>query len=290
MRSLQTDGSFIDQGLSPSPHNSKARILRNGLSVSAFALLENYLKDRIGEVTAELAKTSIRFDDFSVELQSFFSIKAVQGFAKQLNFAEKSDKLNFAKQNISSLAKIFGAPVEYTNFGFSPTGSNVKSDDIKDLPSLFGGPAGWPELQLICKEVGISRMNLSNDLNNFSRARNAGAHDIMTNVASTDLETHLETSLVLGLSCDISITNSVAWICSSKSFTQATASNLTNRPVYKFVRENPDSTWSEWSVGGKRVIKTYPSFELSRAGCLGRKSGHYHTVAIDKFSKPIYII
>ena len=87
-------------------------------------------------------------------------------------------------------------------------GSNVTSNDVKVLLTAFGIKNGWDFLSKICASVGASRVSLEDDFRNFSRARNKAAHDSCTNVASGDLETHLGTALLTGLSSDIALTRS----------------------------------------------------------------------------------
>ena len=291
MRSLQSDASFIDQGIAPSDHNIKARILRNGLVVSAFSLLETYLEDRLEEAVASLSSSAIPYSSFPDEFRNFFTVQAVQGLANRLKFLDKNDKLIYAEQNISSIARILSNPSSYNKFGFSPNGSNIKSEDVRDLPKLFGVKNGWFQLQTVCSEIGASRLALSNDFENFKKARNAGAHDIGSNIASLDLDTHIETALLVGISSDISISNAIEWLCRSHTHALAMQHISTNRPKYKFLVERGDGRWAEYGTGNARIIKIYPDFENAKRGAATRsRQQNTHLVAKDLSLRPVFLI
>lgn len=291
MRSLQSDPSFIDQGLAPSEHNIKARILRNGLVVSAFTLLETYLEDRLGEAILRLTTSNIPYSGFSDELRSFFSVRAVQGLSNRLSFMDKNDKLLFAEQNISSIARIFSTPSSYSNFGFRSTGSNIKPEDITDLPRFFGVTNGWSQLQAVCSEIGASRYDLNNDFRNFKKARNLGAHEIGSNMASSDLNTHIETALLIGIVADISFTNAIDWLCKSPTHARAVQSISTNRPVYRFLQERSNNKWAEYSMGSNRAVKLYPDLQTARNAILSRPNRtDVHIVAKDLTLRPVFLI
>src|SRR5436853_149257 len=89
MRELAQDPALTDSLPLDSEHNLKARILRNGLTVSAFSMLETYLEDRFEENVGELPRSKLAYKDFGENLRELLSRSALEGLLTRTGFEEK---------------------------------------------------------------------------------------------------------------------------------------------------------------------------------------------------------
>lgn len=289
MSGLLGDPLFTDKLPFTSPHNTRARILRNGLTVSAFSALETYIEDRLDEKIVDLSTSRIVYGAFDDRLRRFFSIDAISGLNNRISFLEKPNKLSFAETHLPRLAGFMGQPPQYTGLGFSPKGSNMSAEDIQTLLSSFGISDPWKSLSGISADLGASRVSLRDDFLNFVRARNKAAHDSTANTATADLQTFIDTALLVGIAADIAFTNALSCFTKAATFHAAVAAANKLPLQYRFLDQSPSGHWNE-RVGLKgRVIKRY----LNRENALRRASlrrGALLIVVRDLRSIPVELI
>lgn len=251
-------------------HNTQAGILRNGLVISSFSLVESYIDDRLDEKIQDLARARMSYPAFGENLRSFLALDAIAGLSNRLSFVDKPDRLTFAENHVVRIAALLQSPPSYTGLGFSPKGSNVSASDIKVLLAAFGVKDPWRALSRLCGDLGASRLSLHDDFQNFVRARNKAAHDSTTNIASSDLETHLETALLIGISTDIALSHAIDSFVKQRN--SAAAEHSANNLALKYRFLDPDITgvWSERLGSNGRTIKKYADGIEARAGARSR--------------------
>jgi hypothetical protein len=260
MRDVAQDPLLTDLAVGSSQHNTRARILRNGLIISSFSLLEAYIEDRLEEKMRDLSGSRISYSAFSEALRSFLTIDAIAGLVTKISFADKVDRLSLAERHIIKTAGFQAVPPSYTGLGFSPRGSNISETDIKNLFSAFGIRDAWGRLSALCGSLGSSRLSLREDFRNFLRARNRAAHDSATNIATSDVETHLVTSLLIGITSDIVITNAIHSFVRKRTLAEAEAAadNVSSLAI-RFIDEQAGGSWIERITTNGNTIKRYSS-------------------------------
>jgi RiboL-PSP-HEPN len=258
MRSLAQNPLLTDLTVSASEHNIRARILRNGLIISSFALMESYLEDRLDEKIRELSNSAISYSSFNEPLRSFLTVEAIKGLATRIGFSDRSDQLQLAERLLVDAAGFRAAPPNYTGLGFSPKGSNISENDIKNLFSAFGVTDSWRLLSNLCAKLGSARVSLRDDFKNFLRARNKSAHDSTTNVPTADVETHLATALLIGITSDIVVTNTIdCFVVKRTTAAAELAANSIATLSIRFFDEQGGGAWAERVDINGRVIKRY---------------------------------
>jgi hypothetical protein len=271
MKSLVGDPLLTDTFPPRSLHNSRARVLRSGLVVSAFSQLESYIEERLEEKIVDLPASRITYTSFGTKLRSLLSQDALQGLVTRMGFLESSQRLAFAESKLPVLSAFLQSPPIYTGYGFSPKGSNVGDADISGLISAFGVSGGWNRLSQLCSQIGASRLSLYDDFRGLLRARNNAAHDSSTNIPSGDLSTHLATALLVGLVVDLTITHSIDCYIAEPTTAQAEQACNLLALHYRFIDETPTGAWNERSGTAGRVIKCYPDLASAKSGAKSRR-------------------
>jgi hypothetical protein len=253
------------------PHNVAAKILRHGLSVSAFALLERYVETKFVDLVKTAANCSVPYSAMLPEFQKFVTVDAISGLSNRMMFLKGIDRQQYVESNISLIASYNAASTSYTALGFSPKGSNVSDDDIRDAFSSCGIPAAWQRLSAITQAVGSARVSLSTDYRNLARSRHRSAHNPDGNVPTADLQTHIETAILVGLSV------AVLTRAASAAFGKATTPLKLKGDLqavtstYRFIDEQANGTWGERASAGGKIVKIYESEAQAVAGAVGRK-------------------
>lgn len=268
------------------PHNAGARILRRGLTVSAFAHLEAYLEGRLEELAIELSKCQLSFVDLGERLRHFLTVEAALGLANRLQFMPKGDQRPFAEAQLLRLAQHSASPPTYTAQGFSPKGSNVSSKDISVAISALGVENGWQRLSSIMSQIGATRVSLYDDYENLYKTRNHAAHNSNFNVPTSDLQTHLENITSIGIAFDVLTTALVeAHVSAVNSHMLATAIQKATWS-FRFFDELVSGSWAERAKLTGKIVKVYASEAAARSGALGRTGGGF-TIARDIRQVPV---
>lgn len=273
LRELSADPLLTDVFPHSDAHNIRATILRNGLVISSFSLLEKYLQDRIDENIENLMRTSLSYVMLGDKLRKLLSLDAILGLGNRIGFVDKAERLAFAEEHIFRLAGHPTSPIGYTGLGFSPKGSNVSADDLQALLSAFTIENPWQALGRIASATGATRVSLQSDFVNLARARNKAAHDSTTNTPTENLRTHIDTALLIGMGTDILLTNAVTALVRKRTLAEAALLANSTRLSCRFLDEDENGHWNEKIGADGRTIKRYTGKSAAKNGAMMRTGG-----------------
>lgn len=257
MFALTANTLLVDALPITSTHNNQARILRSGLVVSAFSHLEGFIAERFDEILSKLPRSQIRYADFRESLRMFLCVSSVKGLARKVGFMEDVDALAYVERHLPTLAGFKKSPPSYSSLGVLPKRTNLGSDDIQSLLKAFGVKSGWKKISDICTALGASRVSIKNDFSNLCDDRNKCAHDSITNVATADLQTHLQTALLVGMALDLALTHAIYSYIRAPNAQRA--ENVVEQMKFRlrYLDEAPDGTFRERTT--HKTLRTHNS-------------------------------
>ncbi|WP_366555945.1 HEPN domain-containing protein [Aquibaculum sediminis] len=271
IKGVTAEEILVDASLGSSKHNTSARILRHGLSVSSFALLEKYLQGAFHAFMEDASKTKIAYADMSEDFRKFVTIYATEGILNRMSFMPKADRLSFFESEISFLPNAMTLPARFNAHGFSPKGSNISKDDIASALKALGVHTPWSKLTAITGELGAHRTDLGDDFENLARTRHSSAHNPTGNVTTTDLETNLTVSALIALSVAL-LLHSLKKIYIKSHTAKKLREEAKNPPIkVRFVDKTFDGAWIERKRSTGKAVKRHSSYEKAlRASQLRR--------------------
>lgn len=263
---------LVDKSPSDRLHNDRARILRHGLVVSAFSSLEKYFESRVSALFDALALKNLRYETLGSALQRILVADAVVGLATRSGFLEWPDRQVYVENELVRLAAYNVQSPTYSSLGFSPRGSNVNEGDISVVLKALELSEPWKQMSAAASLVGSTRIDLRNDFIQLSKSRHRSAHSPQSNVATNDLRSHIENSILLAVVFDFISTKVVKSLTISSSYS-AYKVKLSNINLdMRFVDLEPSGKWVERSSLGSRVVKRYDTEESAVAGATSRIS------------------
>lgn len=171
--------SVIDVGIISSEHNGVASLLRKGMGIVAFNILEDFIKAKTVESLNILSSSLLSFDKLTDTLQE----NAIMGALRALVFRsdmQKKDGTDAWKLLIQEEAlKIHstGNPVyELSKFSLASSGSNVSASEVTGILAAFGIKGGWQKLKSVSDSIGGGIPDLGQAYNNASNRRHSAAH------------------------------------------------------------------------------------------------------------------
>lgn len=280
MMDLATEPLLMDKGPGDVAHNLSAGALRRGLAVNSFALLETYLEARTEELLIQLASCPLGYAAFSNELQGFITLNAALGLANKIGHADKSQKLPLAETGIRKISGYSTNPPTYTAFGFSTRGSNIYKDDVSNCLKALGLAKPWDDMKAACSAIGSTRLNIGDDFDNISRTRHSCAHNSRSSIPTSDLQTHLECVILIGLGFDVLATSLMTSICATRRASDLPTVSARAKRLFRFLDQQIDDTWVERAEVNGRNVKNYSTELLAKAGAIARSnsSSKFHIV------------
>ncbi len=270
-----------------SEHNIRARILRHGIAVSAFAMLERYIKNVFEHMVKELSQSTILYVDLPDKLKRFILVDSISGLNNGVYFIKDEQlKIAYMEANIAAISLFKENPPTYTPLGFSPSGSNVGHEDVKKGFAAFGVQDPWGKLTTLSSAVGSGYLSLADQYRTLASARNSSAHDPAGNIPTATLQSNLHAVIVLGIAVDLlgHEVGKAAKLCTDKTKFETEVNTI--KHSIRFLDEQLDGKWAERATTGGKIVKNYPNRAAGIASASARK-GNPVVVVRDVSGLPI---
>lgn len=287
---LKVSGEALLQDRLPlaDPANLSARVLRLGLAVSAFAMLEKYVSAVFEHlVEKDVSNAYVGFAGLPDVIRDFIVVDAAIGMNNRLSFVKGSpDRLNYTMKTLDFVVKYKEVPPAYTALGFSPKGSNVGHEDIKQAFSTFGIKDAWGKMNELAASYGGAVLSLKQNYKALSEARHKAAHDPVSSIPVADLQSHIRSAIVIGICCDVLAKNAGAAIKACRDKKDLEKDVAAYRRASRFLDEQTDGSWLERASPAAKGTKRYPNRADGIAGATAR-AGTPFVVVRDQTGQPI---
>ena len=260
-------GILIDNGVAPTQHNDGANMLRKGLGIIVFNILEDFVKNKVAEFLAVLPTTGIAFDKLTVKLQDASIIDALNAIAEKARLEKKDDPDNWRGLIQDEAFKIHSTKnsnYEISKFSLVSTGSNVSEQDVSSLIKALGITGGWQSLKGVADAYGGGGyLDLAQVYKNLSSRRNKAAHDASFMYEYTWLSEAKNQLLILSSSIDILLTATyrLVNVDNSKAMERHDVSSMLN---YRFLEESRAGFRETKQING-RARKIWRDVDLALA-------------------------
>jgi hypothetical protein len=248
-----------DLPLSPAndPHNSSVRIIRNGLAVQCFNILEDFAKARIAEILNDISASRVRFQHLPQALQRASTIDSVSAIAFQVKLREKTDQISFVQQYTTSVASTSAAIVQLSDISFFHTSSNISKDQFCSSLSAFSIDRPWDQISGLCSRLGLSGLPSNTIFTSLAQRRHAAAHNASVAVSETDLLQSLTDAYGLAVSFDILLSKAAQKIIALTATPPSTFNSIANHAniPLRFIKATRRG-FSETKEGTTRNIRT----------------------------------
>lgn len=171
--------TLVDNSLTTTTeHNEIANLLRKGLSIVAFNILEDYIKKRTLEALSDIANSGMPFLNLPESLQEASISQALSSlqFQSALYKRENLDYKLLIQNETKKISSTLSTPFDLSSYSFVSSGSNITSNEITDLIKAFGIIGGWNKLKSISDNIGAGILDLNQAYTNAAKRRHKSAH------------------------------------------------------------------------------------------------------------------
>jgi hypothetical protein len=169
---------LIDQGIAVSEHNGRANLLRKGLGIVAFNILEDFVKNRSLEALTFLSNSTVAFSNLPSKLQEASTLNAMSAilFRAKLDKRAGRDWLGLVQNESLKVHSTQNPTYELSKYSLVSGSSNISPEEIQELLSAFGISGGWATLKMVSDKIGGGIPDLSQSYKNAAERRHNSAH------------------------------------------------------------------------------------------------------------------
>jgi len=236
------------RALTETLHNEKVRMLRNGMSIIGFTILEDFIKRRTGEVLKEISLTSCAFIHLPEKLReavTFYALKGINTRAESLK-RNSEDFITFIQNETEFISSTKNSAYELSEYSMGWDKSNLNANDISDFLKIFNVDGGWNSIQSLSSRINCSLLNPSQIFTNFATNRHKSAHNSNTDSLLTDLQSFITQSKIMAFCFDSLLNKSLSYIrVNNTNFLNGTLKTLPESIKIRYIMQS-NGKWKEF--------------------------------------------
>lgn len=170
--------SVVDVGVLISVHNGVANLLRKGMGIVAFNILEDFIKKRSAEALTALSDSGISFGLLTESMRRAATLDALTSLAFRAKIEKKDggDWMGLIQSEAINIHSTKQPNYSLSPLSFASSSSNVSADDIKNILSAFGISDGWRALKTLSDSISGGVTNLADAYKFAAERRHQSAH------------------------------------------------------------------------------------------------------------------
>ncbi len=222
---------LIDNGIGQNQHNGIASLLRNGLGIVAFNILEDFIKTK-GALDALVFRAKMFKRN---------------GHDWQTLIQDEAEKIHSTKNTTFQLSDL----------SLVSSGSNVTSDEIKEVIKAFGIDGGWTRLGDVATQINSGIPALAQAYKNAASRRHSAAHSATFQYGYQWLEDIENDIISISAAFDILLTARCRQVDSNR-YISINQHDINNALSFRFLEENQNNaTVRETTIIDGRARKVW---------------------------------
>lgn len=173
--------AVIDVGIAKDVHNGVANLLRKGLAIVSFNILEDFIKKRSGEALDFLSGSGVEFALLTDAMQE----AAILDTLSSLSFRAKLEKKNggdgwrsLIQEEALKIRSTGQTTFKISSLSLASSGSNVQPADVVSIMSAFGIKGGWAKITAVIAMFGGGLPDAAQAYRNAFERRHSSAHSV----------------------------------------------------------------------------------------------------------------
>ncbi|MBL4782282.1 MAG: hypothetical protein JKX92_08575 [Porticoccaceae bacterium] len=252
-----SDSVLVTRALTETVHNEKVRMLRNGMAIIGFTILEDFIKNRISEVLKAIGNSRVNFNQLPSKLKDATTIGALKGIKTRAEVLKtnSSDYITFIQDESKLVSSTQDSVFELSTYSIGWDKSNLSASDISNYLSIFSVGGGWETIQKISAAININLTNPNEIYKNISTRRHKAAHNTNAESLLTDLQDYVSQSCVIAFAFDALISHSLMQInVLNTDFLNENIKTTFDDLSFRFVLEG-NNQWKEYKGNSSRAYR-----------------------------------
>lgn len=253
--------ALINTGVGVSEHNGAANLLRKGLGIVAFNILEDFIKAKSFEALASISNSGIHYTNLSDKLQEATTLGALKAlsFRAKLEKKDGGDWMTMIQHESGNINSTANRNFSLSKYSFASENSNVSSQEVVDMLKAFNISGGWAKLKEISDAISGGVANLSESYKNTSDRRHNAAHVVNFEYEHSWLSNIQAEIVSIAASIDIILT-AICRLVTSSPDKKLSEHDLNSALKYRYLCLESD-VYKEKSSLTSRSVKNWLSLQ-----------------------------
>jgi len=256
---------LIDTGIANNEHNGIASLLRKGLGIVAFNILEDFIKHKTSESLQHLSSSSIEFNLLTDTLKEASTKGALDAlvFRAKMFKRKGADWQTLIQNEAQKIYSTQNPTFQLSDLSLVSSGSNITSDEIKEVIKAFGISGGWTKLGDVATLINSGIPSLYETYKNAASRRNSAAHIATFQYSYAWLENIKNDIMSICAAFDILLTARCRQVTSNK-FIEISQHDINNALKFRFLEEvSTNQSIRETTVVNGRARKIWHTLDLA---------------------------
>ncbi|MDF2627049.1 MAG: hypothetical protein K0R39_880 [Symbiobacteriaceae bacterium] len=279
--------ALISQAPTCIDHNNTARLLRNGLAVVGFALLEDFLKSRLNEVLSRVGNSHIPFDELPDALKEAAVVGALRALAYQGDMRKRQgdDYLSYIQEHSQFIASTSSAAYQVSGISLGWERPNLNDADVKEVLRVFKVKDGWGNIDRLASRVGLASPSLKDAFRQAALRRHKAAHSASADTEITHLKSFVPQALGVALAFDSLVSKSLhQLLIRDATFLSEPGETKDTDVTIRFL-ERDGTDWREIKERSARAVRRNTDLAQLTAECLARPDAQNDVVVVRDASR-----
>lgn len=174
--------------------NARAKIMRSGLAVITFAILEDFLRSRSREALAYVSRSGNAFSKMPSALRRLATIRTIKAVIFQLGIKDNSrDDIAYVQKMAGSIASTSTSSYEIPDIAFGYDASNLSDTMIEELLEALQIEKPWESIGQVAARAGVGTLRQRHRaaFAELATRRHHAAHDPRSDIQPSELEAGL---------------------------------------------------------------------------------------------------
>lgn len=268
-REAVNDAATVSKSLA-NQDGDPTRLMRNGLSVVGFALLENFIRSRTAEVLERVGDSGISFASLPVELQNAATRGVIEALSFQYRFLDGDDSVQITQEHAKLVASTLSTGYQLSRMALGRDRSNLTHESVKQMLRAFQVKDGWGNINRFAGRVGVASPSLRDAFEGAMHRRHRGAHQADADTEPSDLQSFYIHALGIAIGYDALISKGLMFILDADDeYLRGEKAVSDDLVKVRFLDQEDASTWGERGEN-KGVARKGSCFEEIRTKSLRR--------------------
>lgn len=248
-------------------------MLRNGLAVVGYALLEDFVRSRTAEVMQRVGDGSTPFRNLPKDVK----IAATEGVFNAVKFQQQfvdrqaENLFDHYQKHAHFVASTADSTYRISPLAFAQEQSNLSSMKVEKILTALKVDNPWSAITGVATRCGVGAFALKNAFDSAAERRHAAAHRADSDIEYSDLNDYDVEALGIAVGFDLLISRAL------RHLLDADATYLSNKGLVaskhvsmRLLRYDDKRWWRELTEDNIRATNRNVDFQVLKAGATSR--------------------
>jgi hypothetical protein len=249
----------------------------------AFALLEDFIKARTGEILERVGAGLATFVDLPHALRVAATAGVVRALYYQDRFQDKQSSIYFTHYQVHSsrIASTASSAFEISPLAFGFDQPNLNSKVVENILNAFNIEQPWNAIESVARRTGVGVPALRRAFESAMYRRHDAAHRADADVESSDLEGLVTEVLGIAVGTDLSLSLALRRILDGdRDLLSRNKKMAGNKIGVRLISFDGSTWWREVVPGKSRATARNKDLDELKVECFRRARSNQEAVVI----------